>query len=191
MLIALAGGAGVGKSLVAKYIREFGYNVVDSDEINRKLLSQSDYIDLLKLTFPEIVVNNEISKNALRQIIFNDVAKRKTLNNLAHPLILNEILKYSLQHEILFVQIPLLISCGFKSVFDIIWVVTAPKKERLKRLISRDGITRELAEQILKAQKVDDDAVYIANLVIDNSRSPEELKAVVHAALTNIPNISI
>lgn len=151
MRIAVTGGIGAGKSEVMRIIASMGYETVSADEVNAELLQNPAYIRKIASLFPTAVRDNAVDRNILREIVFSDDGERKKLNAVAHPLIINEILKIS--DCDVFVEMPLL-TRDIQSIFDKIIVVNAPEKLRIERIISRSRgeIGREMAEKIIASQ---------------------------------------
>ncbi|MDR0697317.1 MAG: dephospho-CoA kinase [Christensenellaceae bacterium] len=171
MLIAIAGGAGVGKSFVCEIIEEKGFLVFDVDKINRDLFNTSSYKQNLLRLFPEAIVNNRINKDIISKMIFDDPIKRAQLEALSHPAIIEQIIKLKSLDGINFIQIPLLISSNTRFLFDKIWAVYATKEERLNRIISRNSFITEYAEKIIIAQALEEQVYAIADSIINNSNN--------------------
>ena len=89
--IGVTGGIGSGKSQAIAYLKEKGYPVFSCDEINATLFSDAEYIEKLRLLFPECILNGKIDKKLLARTIFSSDEKRKQLNDVAHPLILSKL----------------------------------------------------------------------------------------------------
>ncbi|MDR0751446.1 MAG: dephospho-CoA kinase [Christensenellaceae bacterium] len=168
MLIAIAGGAGVGKSTVSEIIKKRGFEVLDVDQINRELFNDSSYQEKLIKTFPDAVCNGFINKNLLRNIIFNSEDDRYKLNAISHPIIIDHIKQLRKNDAIVFIQIPLLIQSNTAFLFDRIIAVDAPKATRLSRLLKRDNISMQDALNIIKAQEAEDAVCNIADYILSN-----------------------
>ena len=176
MLIAICGGIGSGKSGVISVLKKLGANVAIADEINRNLLTDSDYVKKLAEIFPDAINNNVVNKKIIRNAIFNDENKRKALNNLAHPEIFKKIFDRAKEVDILFVEIPLLIESNVKEKFDAIWAVSAPIETRIERIMYRDNVSKQSAEKIIKAQENEDLTLKIANEIIINDGDFKKLE---------------
>jgi dephospho-CoA kinase len=88
-VIALTGGIGAGKSLVANYFFSLGAEVIDADQLAREAIERgSEGFDLVVSTFgDEILENGEINRRALSEIVFSDPEKRKILESIIHPIV--------------------------------------------------------------------------------------------------------
>jgi len=172
--IAICGGIGSGKSAVTAILRENGAKVVVADEINASLLSDPDYIALIRNIFPEEVDNNGINKKELAKRIYQNESDRVKLMQLAHPKIFERMLSAYHDESIVFYEIPLMAYC--KIDFDAIWFVRADLKDRIARIISRDGVDEVYAKRILLLQAEEGKLSESADVVIDNTGDLDALR---------------
>lgn len=93
MKVAVTGGIGAGKSEFMRAVKELGIRTYSADEINAELLRDKRYLEKLSAAFPLAVKDGKVDKAALREEVFSDEKKRKTLNALAHPEIRRKIEK--------------------------------------------------------------------------------------------------
>ena len=110
MKVAVIGGIGSGKSQVMLAFEKVGYTVLSADKINGELWQNEDYLDTLKASFPEAVEDGVITKQSLSKVVFADEGKRKLLNSISHPLILDRI--KSDNSDLLAVELPLAVESG-------------------------------------------------------------------------------
>ncbi len=177
MKIAIVGGICSGKSEVMAVLKNLGAYIVKTDDINRQLLQNADYIASLAQVFPTVVNHGVLDKVALRNIIMQDDVARAKLNRLAHPRIFEEVERLASVHNgITFVENPLIVSTNSAKYFDEIWSVVSPIEDRLKRLIVRDNISKQQAIVTFEAQKAEEKAQEIANCIINNTGDKQELK---------------
>lgn len=151
--IAVTGGIGSGKSAVCRILKERGYPVFSCDEINRTLLSEKSYLDGLCALFPACVKDGKLNKAALSALVFSDKEALKTLNAYAHPRIA-ERLRRDMEgaEKTCFAEVPLLFESGMTKRFDGAIVVLRNKEERIRAVVTRDGLTAEQAEARMKQQ---------------------------------------
>ncbi|WP_069649201.1 dephospho-CoA kinase [Caloranaerobacter ferrireducens] len=187
-IIGLTGGIATGKSTVTKLLKELGYIVIDADKIAREVVEvgKPAYLDIVKEFGRDILEeNNQIDRKKLGEIIFKDVEKRRKLNQIVHPRIIQEMINKIKQfcdgNKVIFLDIPLLIEeknilekQGLK--FDEIWLVYADEENQLSRLIERDKLDMESALNRIRAQMPMTEKLKIADVVIDNNRGISELK---------------
>ena len=84
-LIAITGSIGCGKTTIARMIREEGYTVFDVDAWVRRLYFNREFINRIREVFPGTVEGWTVDKRKLRNIVFNDRARLKTLEEMTHP----------------------------------------------------------------------------------------------------------
>lgn len=177
MRIAITGGIGSGKSVVAKIISELGGYVLSADEINKQLLNDKNYIKIIDNNFPNIVENGIVNKPKLKQLIISDKTAQHRLNSISHPIIREEIIRQSNASgkNKIFVEIPLLVESGMKDIFDVIWLVVADSYLRLKRIVERDDVTKDTATALINSQASEDEQRQIATHIIYNDSTYDEL----------------
>ena len=183
MIIAIAGGAGSGKSEVSKVLKEFGFEVIIADEVNARLLKDEVYLEKLKSLFPSAFdTNGNLVKSSLRSIIFNDPYERQKLNNFSHPVILKEISALARKNSgVSFVEIPLLMESGAKWLFDKTILVLASDSLRAERVALRDSISLADAYAIIQAQHCEEEIE--ADAIIQNSSCVTALRQEIKTAL--------
>ena len=188
MKIAVIGGIGSGKSEVMKAVQ--GMNVatcVSADEINAELLTQKAYVEKVKELFPSVVKGGVVDKKALADIVFHDDEARKTLNDLAHPLIVKSI-KQDMRNPLV-VEVPLIFENDLHRYFRDVVYVQASLEDRIERLVEKRGMTKEDALARIKAQSDDDAYKSVADFVIQNDGTIEELHAKAHDLFDFLLNI--
>ena len=87
LVVALTGGIGAGKSLVAQYFSELGARVVDADQLSRIAIERgSDGFDEVVARFGESILRNgDIDRKALGEIVFKDKSAKTDLEAIVHP----------------------------------------------------------------------------------------------------------
>lgn len=174
--IAITGGIGSGKSAVCRILKERGYPVFSCDEINRTLLSEKSYLDGLCALFPACVKDGKLNKAALSALVFSDKEALKTLNAYAHPRIA-ERLRRDMEgaEKTCFAEVPLLFESGMTKRFDCAIVVLRNKEERIRAVVTRDGLTAEQAEARMKQQFDYDGPLPDGCLAIENDNDETAL----------------
>lgn len=188
-VFGLTGGVGAGKSLAAQYFKEAGVTVIDADALARELRQPPGKAAAkIKATF------GTTDRGKLRKIIFSDPLAKKKLENILHPLIWEEVqqrireaAKKNPKLPILY-EAALLIETGRYQQLEGLIVVHAPTSVRLERLMARDSIDRNHAEKIIQAQVSDEVRKNLASCIIENVRSPSDLKAQIEALVKKWTN---
>lgn len=172
MKVAVTGGIGAGKSEFMRAVKELGIRTYSADEINAELLRDKGYIEKLSAAFPFAVKDGKVDKSVLREEVFSDEKKRKTLNALAHPEIRRKIEEITGDAV---VEVPLLFESGMTDLFDRVIVVTAGEDARINRIVSTRNISKDLAKNIIKNQATDDERIKLADYVAINDGTRKDL----------------
>jgi len=176
--IALTGSISTGKSTVLKYFREWGFHSIDADHVSHEILEQQSNA-IADMFGNALIVEEKVDRKALGKIVFEDVAKRKMLEDLLHPLIYNEIEARAKKKDLLkksyLVDIPLFFEGG-RYPIERSLVVYATQAQQLERLIAREGYTREEALARINTQISVEEKRKMASYVIDNSGTLTQLK---------------
>lgn len=177
--VALTGGIGSGKSTVAEIFEELGALVIDSDQLAREVIERgtSGYDAVLSRFGDSILKEGEIDRSALGAIVFADEKARKDLEGIIHPLVRERSEKIASRagdSRIVINQIPLLVETSGAKRFDFVITVEADLEIRRERLRARGMKDYEISRRI-SAQASDDEREAIANIVITNNGSLDEL----------------
>lgn len=172
MKVAVTGGIGAGKSEFMRAVKELGIRTYSADEINAELLRDKRYIEKLSEAFPLAVKDGKVDKSVLREEVFSDEKKRKTLNALAHPEIRRQIEEITGDAV---VEVPLLFESGMTDLFDRVIVVTAGEDVRINRIVSTRNISKDLAKNIIKNQTTDDERLKRADYIAINDGTRKDL----------------
>ena len=179
----LTGGIAAGKSTAARFFAESGIPVIDADAIARELTEANGLGH-------EAVLKRfgTVDRAELRKLVFADPKAREDLEAILHPLIRSESWRkmQALGVKVVIYEAALLVEAKRHTEMDGLIVVDAPRETRLARLKQRDGISDELAEQILKAQLPDQERNKSATFILKNDSTPDALK---NAVLKLVPLI--
>ncbi len=181
-VIGLTGGIASGKSSVSRFFSEKGIAVIDADSLAREaVLPGTKALKKIVAVFGKemLLPDGSLDRKHLGKRIFASVDKRRQLEEILHPEIkrLAEKLITRLADEgdrLVIYMAPLLIEAGAVDRVDEIWVVTVRPEIQLTRLMERDAIGRDEAEQIIASQMPLAEKEKHARLIIDNSGTPEE-----------------
>ncbi|NBU31768.1 MAG: dephospho-CoA kinase [Actinobacteria bacterium] len=173
MIVALTGGIGAGKTTVAQLFASLGAFVVDADDLARQaLLPGSPLIPEVAQRFgAEVIVDGEVDRQALANIVFNDEQALRDLEAMIHPDVARRLQAIHTQlngEQILIYAIPLLTELGLKESFDAVVVVTCDLQIRKDRLLAR-GMNSADIEARIAAQATDEQRNAQADFLLDNS----------------------
>jgi dephospho-CoA kinase len=190
LLIALTGGIASGKSAVASIFAGLGVPVLDTDQIARDVVEPgSPTLNELVRAFGNEILDRDgrLDRARMRRRVFNDPVQRKQLEAIMHPAIREELERRSRTAggEYQIHVIPLLAETGRAGAYERVLVVDCPEEVQIKRLIARDKMTREQAQQMLAAQASREQRLTAADDVIVNTGTPDDLRAFVHTLHRN------
>jgi len=185
LLLGVTGSIATGKSTVARMLEEMGAPMIDFDVLSREVMEPGKpaYRDIVSY-FGEQVLSEDktLDREKLKEIVFRDMEKRKKLESFTHPRIieayLKQVEKLSQGKEPVIIQavVPLLIEARLQTLFNLLLMVYAPEEVQLKRLMERDGISKELAMNIIRSQMSVEEKKGYCDLIVDNSGPLEETR---------------
>jgi len=181
--IAITGGIGSGKSEVTSYLSSKGYVVVDADKMSREMTAAGGKaIPYIREHFGPafILEDGSLNRAAMRDLVFRDPAKKKLLEEGTTKVVIEDIEAIKTEREklgdkALFYDIPLLFETGNENNYDVVLVVTADYEVRKARVMARDGIGPEIIDLIMDSQEGEAKKASMADFVIFNNGTIEEL----------------
>ncbi|NMA90819.1 MAG: dephospho-CoA kinase [Amphibacillus sp.] len=180
-VLGLTGSIATGKSTVTQlFIRE-NIPIIDADQISHQVIepNQRAYQQVLRAFGDDILSSDQkINRKKLAELIFNDKAKRDLLNQIVHPIIIDQLIEerdrlISEGHALVVLDIPLLYELNLTNLVDKVIVVYTTRKTQLDRLMHRDQLTKLEAEQRINSQISIEEKKQKADYVIDNNGTKE------------------
>lgn len=180
MRIGLTGGIGSGKSTVSGLLAAHGAVIVDADRIAREVLEPGTpgLAAVVEAFGPGVLAaDGSLDRPALAGIVFADTGARRKLDAIVHPLVrqrATELAVAAPADAVVVHDIPLLVETGQAGSYDLVLVVEADGETRVSRLVQR-GLTEEDARARIAAQASDEERRAVADVVLDNAGTPEDL----------------
>ncbi len=179
--VAVTGGIGSGKSAVGEILEELGAVIVDADELARTVIERgnSGYDQVLAAFGDEVLTSGEIDRAKLADLVFSDPELRKKLEGIIHPLVreaAEEIMKSAPSGSVVVNEIPLLFETNGAKRFDFVIAVQTPMELRIERLSQR-GMKLYEIEKRIAAQASDQERASIANVIVVNDGSLDQLRS--------------
>jgi dephospho-CoA kinase len=180
LVVGITGGIGSGKSAVTDLFEQRGITVVDADRVARLVVEPGKpALQAIADHFGAgmLQANGSLDRAALRSRVFSDDSERRWLEQLTHPLIGAEILEQinTSKSPYTILSSPLLLDTHQKVLADCVVVVDAPEELQVQRTMQRDSNDEAQVRRIMAAQMSRTDRLALADIVIDNSRSLDEL----------------
>jgi len=157
-VVGLTGGIGSGKTAVADAFAALGVEIVDADALAHRLSGASEPgFAAIRVAFGDAIVgaDGELDRAALRRLVFADVAARRRLEAILHPLIRAEAERQvrGWRGAYGIVVVPLLLEHeGLRSIIDRILVVDCPEEEQVRRVVARSGLNVKEVRAIMATQ---------------------------------------
>lgn len=183
MNIGLTGGIACGKSTVSRLLASRGAIVIDADILAREVVEPGApaLAEVVRVFGPDMLNGDgTLNRKQLGKVVFENDAKRKQLEELLHPAIIQLLQERMAEAErlqpdkLVVADVPLLYEAQMEDLFQEVLVVAVDREIQLERLMQRDGLNREEAEQRIDAQMPLEWKKEWADVVIDNSGTPEE-----------------
>jgi len=184
--VGLTGGIGSGKSEVARRLADHGAVLIDADVAAREVVVPgSPGLARIARTFgPDVLrADGSLNRERLGEIVFSDPGLRVKLNDIVHPLVrdwMSAAERAAAQAAgppgpIVVHDVPLLAESRGRDGFDLVVVVDVPPEVQVKRLVSQRGMAPEQARARMAAQASREQRLAVADIVIDNSGSLDDL----------------
>lgn len=181
--VAVTGGAGSGKTTVCNRLKELGVKVISSDALAKEAVAQGSLAHEKIVNYfgkKVLLSDGNLNRQELRSIIINDDVARLALERFIHPEISRLMHLRIAQAEqdgdpVLLVEVPLLFELGMAEQFDVVIVVSADHELRVKRLMDRDKVSRDEAEDLINVQMPQVEKAERAEFVLANDCSKDQL----------------
>jgi dephospho-CoA kinase len=178
--IGLTGGIGSGKSVVSQLLVRRGAVLVDADVLAREVVAVgTPGLAAVVEAFGESVLaaDGSLDRPALAAVVFADPEARRRLDGIVHPLVRRraaELVAAAAPDAVVVQDVPLLVETGQAASYDLVLVVEADLETRVARLVQR-GLAEDDARARIAAQATDEQRRAVADVVLDNSGTLEQL----------------
>lgn len=191
-VVGVTGGIATGKSAVMATLAQLGAECIDADRVYHELVRPGQpLLEQLRGHFGTGILapDGQLDRKALASIVFTDAAMLRALDAIAHPAVIAEVgarLTASTS-PVVAVEAVKLIESGMDALCDEVWLVVADQDIRLARLNSRNELPLDEAQRRLAAQPNDAGKRHIADHIIENSGSLDELRVAVTTRWRSLP----
>jgi dephospho-CoA kinase len=191
LMIGLTGGIGAGKSAVAARLAEHGAIVIDADRLARDVVAPgTDGLAEVVARFGDGVLDasGALDRAALGRVVFADPDARRRLEEVIHPRVRDRtarIVAAAPVGAVVVNDVPLLVEAGLAGAYDLVIVVLADERTRVERLAATREMSRDEAYSRIRAQATDEQRRAVADVVIVNDGSLDDLRREVDEVWSN------
>lgn len=178
-LIAITGGIGSGKSVVARIVQVMGYQVYDCDSRAKALMTESRDVreELIEAFGTEVyMADGSLNRKHLSAVAFTDEKALARLNGIVHPATARDMLHWAESQattgaQVAFVETALLRTAGLDRLVDDVWHVTAPDDVRVARVMVRSGLTAQQVRDRMASQLVEDRIADNEHVIVNDNEA--------------------
>lgn len=182
--IGLTGQSGAGKSYACEILKKHGFNIIDCDRVVNNIYDDNkELTEKIEKAFGDVTKDGKIDRKKLGAAVFADRSKLKRLNSLVHPAVLERCRQMSVKPSVL--DAPQLFEANAQSECFKTVCVLADRDTRMKRIMSRDGITQEEAQRRFDSQFGGDFFASHCDFVVHNNDG-DDLKSELEEILTQL-----
>lgn len=180
-IVGLTGGIGSGKSTVAEAFKRLGIRVIDADQASRAVVEPgSKALSAIVNHFADqqLLVDGQLNRAALREIIFKNPEQKVWLEELLHPLIGQWIarqIEQTTSSPYIILESPLLFETDQYKLVNITLLIDLPPELQKLRASQRDAVSAEQIEAIINTQMSRESKVSLADVIFDNSLTLESI----------------
>jgi dephospho-CoA kinase len=181
-LVGLTGGIGSGKSTIASVFKRLGVKVVDADQASRAVVeSESETLKTIIDHFQNetLLVDGQLNRSALRDIIFNNPEHKAWLEGLLHPLIngwISQQLEQPTTSPYVILESPLLFETNQYQMINTTLLVDVAPELQIARASQRDRVNKSHIQAIIDTQMSRQQKVELADFIFDNSLAIDSIE---------------
>ena len=181
-LVGLTGGIGSGKSTVASVFKRLGVKVVDADQASRAVVEpESETLKAIIDYFKgeTLLVDGQLNRSALRDIIFNNPEHKAWLEGLLHPLIngwISQQLEQPTTSPYVILESPLLFETNQYKMINTSLLVDVSPEQQIARASQRDRVNKSQIQAIIDTQMSREQKVELADFIFDNSLAIDSIE---------------
>lgn len=184
-IIGLTGGIATGKTTASKILEERGFRVISADQLIKEIYKTTETIEFVKKEFPEVFTYNQIDFRKLREIAFSKRENREKLEKHLYAKLPEQFTQsYNTEDQVIIYDVPLLFEKELEKLVDHSLLIYAPRTVQIDRLIKRDKIDKNLANEILENQLDIEKKKELADYSIENTSNIQALEGALNEWLS-------
>jgi len=193
-LIGLTGGIASGKSTVATILKQLGAAVINADELSREVVQpgKEAWKEIVETFGPDVLQSDKtLDRKKLRTMVFDSPEARKQLEAIIHPKV-RALAEERIQElaaagkSFIVYEVPLLFEGKIHHWLRPVILVACDLATQKKRIQERDQITAAEAQRHIDAQMSLEEKRQLADYVIENNGSLEDLRRQVQSVFETI-----
>lgn len=176
LTIGITGGMGSGKSTVCKIFSTFGIPVYDADSRAKALYTENQEVktQVINLLGEAVYTGNNLNKTKVAEMVFGNTTLLRSLNGIIHPAVAEDFSAWKEEQQknsssYIIKEAAIMIEAGSYKECDRLILVTSPQELRIKRIMKRDGSSRQQIEERLNKQWSDEMKKQFADYIIENN----------------------
>ncbi len=177
--VGLTGGIGSGKTTVAGFFEKLGIPVYYADMHAKILMQENPDIkkELIKVFGNKVYQNNHLNRSYLASIVFSDKDKLYKLEQIVHPSVRKDFIKWTEKQKAPYVIVEnaILHKSGMDKLVDYVIVVTSDTQKRIERLKKRDKVDNEQIQKRINNQESNEELLKKADFIIKNNKNLDSL----------------
>jgi len=171
--VGLTGNIGSGKSLVAQIFSTLGIPIYHADQASKCFLEDPGIVHRIREEFGSGILNrnNEVDRKFLAGKVFSNPDSLQKLNSILHPLVREDFrnwITFHQNHPYIILEAAIIFETGFQSELDVVIHISCPQEMAIRRVIDRDGVTREEVLKRMQFQMEDKKKAALSDFVIRN-----------------------
>ncbi|NUM50382.1 MAG: dephospho-CoA kinase [Flavobacteriales bacterium] len=194
--VGVTGGIGSGKSMVCKIFETLQIPVFYADLVAKEIaVNDLQVVEQIKQNFGKNIYTSqgELNRKILSEIVFNSESKLQLLNQIIHPAVAKAFNNFENKNNnapYIVKEAAILIESGAYKNIDKIIVITAPLKQRIERVMKRDGVLEQDVLQRISKQFPEEKLIQFAHFVVNNKDGAMLLPQIIeiHRLILNEPS---
>jgi dephospho-CoA kinase len=182
MKLGITGGIGSGKTSVCRVFNILGIPVFSADSTANKIMDTDEgvILGINSIAGKNLYLKGSLDRKELASIIFGNRSLLEKVNSLVHPVVFDHFSKWEEEQTTPYIimEAAILFESGASRIVDKTATVVAPEEERIRRVVERNGLSREQVIERMANQLDDESRIKMSDYVIQNSENDMIIPAI-------------